>query len=140
MATESDIGWSSTLTGSSSFFTGFLRDVQIEGFGERSAVDSSHMSTTNGWRTFIPGDLKDPGGITAEVLFNPGNMTGYKTIVSSTRETFTFTSPSAGTSACTLACSGFCTSASIAVPMDDMMVATITLKFTGEPTVTNGTT
>jgi len=120
-------------------FSGTLRDVSLD-IGERSAVDSSHMTTTNGWRTYIPGDLKDPGTMTCELLFNPGNLTGYKTIVSSTKETFTFTSPTAGTSTATFACSGFATSASIAIPMDDMMAATITIKFSGEPTVTNGTT
>ena len=139
MAVENDIGFSSTITASSSFFTGVLRDVTLD-LGERSAVDSSHMTTTNGWRTFIPGDLKDPGTLTCDVLFNPGNLTGWKTILSSTRETFTFTSPSAGTSSATYACSGFAIGGSIAIPMDDMMAGTITIKFTGEPTVTNGTT
>ena len=139
MAMGADAGFGATITFSSGIFTGLLRDVTINGLGERSPLDTSHMTTTNGWRTFLPGDLKNPGTVSAEALFTSGNLSGFKTAVNSSQESITITFPSQGTAG-TFVCSGFAVGATIPVPYQDLMLSTIEIQFTGEPTMTNGTT
>ena len=139
MATIPDIGYLSTITGGSTLvFHGTLRDVSLDGY-ERPAVDVTNMSSTGGYREFIPSDLRDPGGMTCELLLNVAAVAALKTIAESTRETWTLTLPSQGATAASFACSGFVTGWSLGVPLDDAMTASVTIKFQGVPTLTAGT-
>ena len=133
-----DVGTGTVITFQSSLFSGYLRNCNIEKFGECKAVDSSHMTTTNGWRTKIKSRLRDPGSLKCDVVFNPNQLAAYKTAAAAAAETVTVTLPSQTTSG-TFACSGFMIGAPIAVPYDDLMTASFSVEFTGEPTMTSGT-
>ena len=143
MAVQPDPAFGLAITFSSGVFTAALRDVTLEGFGERDALETTVHDTTNGWRTFMPSDLRNAGGLTADLLFDVSKLSGYKTMCTSTAETITMRLATQGTSASTnpqIACLGFCTAFTAAFPLADLMSGTVTLKFTGEPTMTNGST
>ena len=140
MATTPDVGLGTKIdiAGSTTFFTGVLREITIDGY-ERSVIDITNMSSTN-YREFIPGELVDPGGATCDILFNSGNLAAFKTIAASTKNTVTITYPSQGATAPTFVCAGFVTGFSITSVMDDAMTATVSVKFDGVPTLTSATT
>lgn len=137
-ATAQDIGWGSTLTYQSGLI-GRITGVSVANFGAREPRETSYMASTNGWRTFLPTDLKDPGELTVEAWFDK-NMAGMKTAAAAAAETVTLTMPihAGGSSAATAACSGFATSFGWEVPQDDVMSESVTIKLTGEPTMTDG--
>lgn len=136
-ATAVDIGWGSSLTYQSGF-AAKITSIRVSNFGAREARETSHMSTTNGWRTYLPTDLKDPGEVTVETRFDKN--AAVKTAMAAAAESVTVTAPvhPGGSSAFTTACSGFATNYEWDQPMDDVMNATMTIKFTGEPTLTDG--
>lgn len=135
-ATPVDIGYGLTITFASGFFAK-ITEASWSGYS-RNAIDSSHMTSTNGYRTFIPGDLKDVGELSVSLLFDKNAAT--KTNLAGAAETITvtFPTPSGGSTGGTWACSGFMTNFDMTLPMDDMMTADATIKFTGEPTLTDG--
>jgi len=125
-----DEGFGTTI----SFSSGFLAEVQsvsLSGY-ERNAIETTHMTSTNGWRTFQPSDLKDPGTLSLDISFRPNDnipITGAAETV-----TVTFPVPSGGSTGATLACSGFLTKFDFTDPMDERMTATCELKLTAAPT------
>lgn len=130
-----DEGFSTTIT----FSSGFCAEVQsvaLNGYA-RNAIETTHMTTPQGWRTFQPSDLKDPGTLAIEMSFRPNDTPP----LTSTAETITvtFPIPAGGSTGATLACSGFMTTFEFADPMDERMTASTELKFTGPPTWTDGT-
>lgn len=136
-ATAVDVGFGTTIT----FASGFLAkvtNVAVSGIS-RNAHDSSNMTSTNGWRTFVPGDLKNPGVLNVDLLFDK-NYAGMKTNIASAAETVTVTTPThaGGSSGGSYAASAFMTSFEFGAPMDGMMTAKASLQYTGEPTGTDG--
>lgn len=87
-----------------------------------------------GSRTFIAGDLSDAGELEVEIHFNPDT----RPPIEGAAETVTVTIPGSTTPA-TWAGSAFMTGCSVAFPLEDKMVMTCTLKFSGNITVTAGT-
>ena len=138
-ATAVDIGYGCSLTFQSGFVA-TIRSIAHADKGKRSVIDTSTMSSVNAWRTFVPGDLKDPGRITLDILFDTLKFAAWKTACAAAVEsiTITYPVPVGGTTAGTFVCSGFMENFSDAEPMDDVMTAQVTIKFNGEPTVTNG--
>ena len=136
-ATAQDIGWGATLTFQSGVI-GRITAANWANFGAREARETSYMASTNGWRTYLPTDLKDPGDLTVEAWFDKN--AAIKTAVAAAAETTTVTAPihAGGSSAFSSACSGFATGFSFDIPQDDVMSSTLTIKFTGEPTLTDG--
>lgn len=136
-ATAVDVGFGTTITFASGFFAK-ITNVAVSKIS-RNAHDSSTMASTNGWRTKLPGDLKDPGGLAVDLLFDK-NFAGMKTNIASATETITITMPThaGGSSGGSYAASGFMTSFEFTSPMDGMMTAKATIEFTGEPTGTDG--
>lgn len=61
------VGDTSIGTGSTITFAGWSGEILSIAWGgmERAVVDTSHMGTTT-WKTFLAGDLADPGEVTAE--------------------------------------------------------------------------
>ena len=97
----------------------------------RESIEFTHMETTSpGGRIFKPSDLYDPGTIDVEWHFNadldPPAMT--ETVA----ETITITFDD-GT---TWVADGFMTDFSFSAPLEDKMVASATLKVTGDITIT----
>jgi predicted secreted protein len=138
MATANvDQGFGSTITFASSF-VGSIRTIDWSGL-TRNPLDTTHMGTTNGWMTYLPSDLKDAGELTVEVFFDPSK--DWKTQIGAAAATctLTFPVPTGGTTAGTIAGSAFLTSFEVNDPYDDVMTATIKLRFTGELTFTAAT-
>lgn len=132
LAPRADEGYGTTIVGGSSgSFFAEIQSVSLSGY-ERAAIETTHMTSTSGWRTFQPSDLKSPGTIELELSFRPNDNIP----ITSAAETWTITFPipSGGSSGATLACSGFLTSFEFSDPMDERMTATATLQLTGPPT------
>ena len=116
-----DIGTGATITFGTSGFTAEITNMDHGDMG-REAIDTSHLGTTTA-RTFMPGDLYDPGSLTLDIHFDNANdppLTG-------AAETITITFPDASTRSG----SGFVTGYSYSVPLEDKMTAQMTVKFSG---------
>lgn len=135
-----DQGFGTTIT----FQSGLFGEVKAANFSglTRDELDTTHMTTTNGWMTFIPSDLKNAGEVSVEIHWHPHTkMAAIKTAMTAAAETITITAPvpTGGSSGATFACSGFMKSCDMGLPHDGLMTSTCVLKFTGEPTMTAGT-
>lgn len=127
-AGDTDIGTGSTLTFAN--FTPELLSLSWSGIS-REAVDTSHMGTVGG-RTFLPGDLHDPGEVTAEVHLNSTEAPPIAT-TSAPVTTLTVTFPAVGTAATDAwTASAFMTGFEFTDPLEDKMTATATFKITGD--------
>lgn len=109
-----------------SFSSGFLAritDMSLSGM-ERPAIDSTHYGSTAGGRTFIAGDMYDPGEMQVTMQFD----TDASPPITGNAETVTITWPDLET----WACSGFMTSFEVNPgDIDGIMEATATIKLTG---------
>lgn len=98
----------------------------------RDALETSHLGTTGGFKTFTPGDLVDGGEVTAEFFWDP--TTTYPPF-SAVAETITITNNDTG--AATEAFSGFITGFEGATrTIGELMRATLTIKVAGAITFT----
>jgi len=138
-----DIGTGTTIVFATSAFTADLLSVDWSGI-TRESVETSHMGTAAAAsgkmanKTFIPGDLTDPGEISIEIHFNPED----EPPIDAAAEIITITWPltSLQATAATWAATGFMTDFVITDPLEDKMTATATIKLSGEVTLTVGTT
>ncbi len=131
-------GTGATLSYSSYFVQ--ITNIDVSGI-TRPAIDTTHMTstagngtTTIGGRTFIPGDLADPGTVEVEFHLNPDTTPP----IMGAAATITLGIPGSNTPA-TWACSGFMTDFSFGVPLEDKMVCNATVKLSGVWTLTAGT-
>ena len=92
------------------------------------------MATTVA-RTFIPGNLADPGELVVEVNLDPD--ADPFDVMGGAAETVTLTFPNPATSGATWAASGFATAFEAGVPLEDKMTGRLTIKFTGDITTVN---
>lgn len=130
-----DSGFGVTITFSSTFLAS-ITNVEWSGIS-RKAIATTHAGTSAGAATFLPSDIEDYGELKVDLLFNPNDappITGAAETV-----TVTFPIPAGGNTACTWAASGFLTDFQVGVPIDDVMTATATIKFSGVVTFTDGT-
>ncbi len=127
-----DVGFGATIT----FSTGFCAEILSWNYDglERAMIDSSHMTSTEGWMTFLASDLKNPGAVTVQLQFIPGAIPP----ITGAFETVTLTHPipTGLSNGATVACSGALQSIGSQVPHDGKMVATAVIKFSGKPTFT----
>ena len=101
----------------------------------RPEVDTSHLATVL-YRTFIPGDLIDPGEFTCEFLYNADQQPP----ISGASETITIScpGPGGGIDPATIAGPGFVKSwDSPEMVTDSLMVASVTIKWGGTITFTD---
>ena len=136
-ATAADVGFGGAITFASSFLAKVL-DAAWDGF-QRGTVETTHMTSTNGYATFIPEDVKDPGALNVTLQFDKNAAT--KTNLADTALatiTYTFPTPQGGSSGGSWACSGFLMSWSFTAAIRGLMTAKAGLKFSGEPTFTDG--
>lgn len=122
------VGTGTTATFGTSGFSGDLLNVDWGGIS-REQFQTSHMGTTVA-HTYKPVTLKDPGEITLEFAFEPTLDIG---ILDDAAETLTIDWAAIGT---TWAASVFCTNVDIVGPLEEKMMWTMTLKVTGNITVT----
>jgi hypothetical protein len=123
-----DIGTGSTITFSSSYFAEIL-SISWGGIS-RGAVNISHMGTAGG-HTFMPTDLYDPGELTVELHLDQDTIMP----IASATEVVTVTIPKGGTSTAKWTAAGFMTGFEWTSPLEDKEVATATIKFSDEITV-----
>jgi len=121
-----DSGFGLSIVFGTSGFSADLLDVTPPG-ASREAIDVSHMGNS-GFKEFIPSDLVDWGECKMTVGFDPATSPP----ISSAAETITITFPD-GT---TWAFSGFMTGYEPKAPMEDKMTGEVTVKVSGEPTIT----
>lgn len=137
MATSAKIGYGTLFKigngASPEVFTTVAEVTSITPPGmSRDAIDATHEESPDGWREFI-GGLKDGGEVSLELNFVPGSATtillmaeieanaGNKQIVFTTGEIFSFVA--------------LCTNFEPEAPLDDKMVASVTYKVSGKPTL-----
>lgn len=118
-----DVGTASTVTFGTSSWTFEMNDFAWSGM-ERNFIDSSHLGTTVA-RTFIVGDLYDPGSLTIQGHLD--TAAAGNPILTTALETITLTFPNSNTYAAT----GGLQSHEISVPLEDKMNVTAVVKFSG---------
>ena len=121
-----DIATGITIVFGTTGFTANIQDVSGPGL-TRESIDVSHQGTVGGME-FLPGDLHDPGELTFDIQFNPDTNPP----VDQPIETVTITWPSGAT----WAADGFMTNYEPAAPLDDKMTGSVTVKFSGDVTIT----
>lgn len=122
-----DIGTGTTITFGTSSFTAQVLAINNTGTS-RESIDTSHMGTVGG-RTFISGDLFDPGQLDLDIQFLPEARPPY----TGAAETVTVTFPTNGTQTvgAKYAALGFVTAFDWSDPMEDLMTASTSIKFSG---------
>ncbi len=133
-ADMADVGFGHSITFQTGFFA-CIRVTNITGI-TRESIDTSCSNTSGGHMTFMPSDLHDFGSLEIEMLFDPEE----KPPIDQAAESVTLTFPikSGDTNPATWAFSGFMTDFSGAVPYNDVMTASATIKVSGDITVTAG--
>ena len=131
-----DVATGTTVTFGTSSFTSELLRVGWDGI-EGTSVDTSHMGTAAagagkfGNRTFISGDLFDPGTLTLEFHWDPSK----RAPLNGVQETVTITSPDGSTWAATGHVEGF----NLDLGLDEKMLQNVTVKLSGNVTMTDST-
>ena len=133
MATASvDQGFATTITFGSSFLGSIL---SVSGIGaSREGLDTTHMGATNGWATMLASDIKKMKPLKVSVHFDTSKYCKTRLGAAAETITITFPVPAGGTTAGTIACSGFLSDFEVDDPHDDVMTADAEITFTGEPT------
>lgn len=104
----------------------------------RDSVDVSTMDSTSSFREFVPSML-DPGEMTFECNYDgtaAGTANELNTAKTATAATWTVTF-SGGSATSSWACKGWITALGHAIPFDDKVTQSVTIKFTGIPTYTD---
>lgn len=127
-------GYGITIT----FASGFLAKIlDVDGpESSRGDIDTTHALSTNGWMTFQPSDLKNAGEIDVDIIYNPNTAVP----IASPAETVTINYPiqPGGSTGATDSCSGYLKKFKPKSPVGDKMTARVTIKFSGQPTLTPG--
>jgi predicted secreted protein len=98
----------------------------------KDTPDATHMSSPDGYREFIAG-LRDAGEASLELNYLPTEATQVTLRTdfdSDVAGNYRMTFPDASS----IAFTGFVTALSPAVPLDDKMALSVTIKVTGKPT------
>jgi len=115
-----------------SSFAANVTGIAIDGV-ERPAIPTSHLGTTTS-ATFIPGDIVDEGTVTLDIQYDPDVEPPKK----GAAETVTITFPllGGGSTAASRAFSAFVTSFDAGVEIDGLINGSVTVKVSGNVTVT----
>ena len=135
-----DIGTGATVTFGTSSRTFNIVSVGHDDIG-RESIETTHRGTTSA-RSFIPGDLYDPGGLELEIQLDPNLDTTNIPPFDQAAETITVTQPvqSGDATAGKIAGTGFVQSFSYNDPVEDLITGTVSVKFSGALTITAGST
>lgn len=128
------LGFGTAITFSGGFCAE-ITDVKIGGLS-REAVDVTNFGSAGGFKEFIPSTLIDSGELEVELIYD----TNTEPPITGAVETVTVTFPlkSGESTGATIACDGFLTDTEEAVPIDDKMSQSVTIKFSGQRTYTPG--
>ena len=113
--------------------------IEVSGLA-RESLDVSNLANTGG-RTFISGDLYDPGEITLEGHLDPDLGDSIITKIGAAKEnmTITFPIPAGGSTGATFQASGFLMEFEFGVPIEEEMTFTMTIKLSDDVTWTDST-
>ncbi len=114
-----------------------ITSIETSG-ASRESIDVTTLATAGG-RTFIPGDLYDPGEISLEGHLDPNLGDALITKIGAIKETvtITFPIPAGGAAGATFACSGFLTEFDSSVGIEEEMTFSATIKLSDEITWTD---
>ena len=129
MATTPDtgIGTTITFTGSTAFIAN-VTSITWEGIS-RAALETTHLAS-GAWRTYMPGDLLEPGNLAIEMHFEAANSPP----ITATANTVTINFPGGGTTN-DWSATGFLTDFSVSAESDGgIQLASANLKLTGAVT------
>jgi len=120
-------------------FTALAEVLGISGPGlSMEAVDTTHATSTNAWKTYIAG-LLDAGELSVDLAFLPSDGTQDETtgliskMVGRAAVNFEMVFPNTAGTEWSFPC--LITSFEPTVPIEDRMTASVTLKISGEPTL-----
>lgn len=130
-----DGGHGATITFQSGFFAELVA-ISHSGY-ERGVTETTHSTSTDGWRTFQPSDLKNLGEVEATLRLRPNDTPPIDQAPET--GTVTFPIPSGSSTGAKLTATMFMTNFSYNVDCigDDAMEASVTLKLSGSPTWTD---
>lgn len=131
-----DVGTGASLTLVTSGWTGEILSINGNNIGAREVVETSHLGTTVA-RTYMPGDLYDPGELEVELAWDPDEPPPYAAVAEVIRVTLPI--PAGGAGGAKYEASGFLTQTGFAVPLEERMTASFTVKWSGEITQTDST-
>ena len=123
-----DEGTGATLTFGT---TGVSQDVTSISSGgiTREALETTNLDTTNA-KTFIPGDLYDPGELTVQFQTDPDTQAPFSNVAETI--TITYPVPTGSNNGATEASSGFVTAYDVSTcEVDSIMMGSCTVKRTG---------
>ena len=135
-------GGSATLTTATTLI-GNIIGIDTAPEMSRTAIETTHSTSTGGWKTFVPGDIKDGGEIAITVQYS--TQLDYGTLFGTTVtacDTITVTFPKRGTT-CGAALAGTAATWSAQVVItkispkwefENQMAVTLTFKISGAPT------
>jgi len=122
-----DVGTGATIVFATSAFTGNILSISWSGIS-RTPIDTTHLGSTTA-RSFMAGDLYDPGEIQVEMAFDPAAAPPY----GGAAETVTITFPAATPKTWAATC--FMSNFQATAPLEDKMTASFTLKVSGAITL-----
>lgn len=125
-----DIGTGTTIAFATSNFAMNVRNIKWSGIS-RPAIKTSHLGTSV-WDTFMCGDLTDPGTVVLECEYDAGAVKPPVTSQGPGGENITVTAPDANSAAAY----GFVIDWGKEYPLEELMIAEVTVKFTGAITFT----
>ena len=136
-----NLGTGATIAFATSGFSMEFTDINIDGLS-REAIDVSHLGTSAGTsgvgsKPFIGGKLSDPGEISMEGHFDPDKTPPLQGATEAI--TITFPLVAGDSTSATWAGNGFLTGFSQTTPLEDKMGASLTVKMSGEWTITVAT-
>lgn len=140
--TNVDVTTGTTIVFGTSSFTADVMSIAFPGIS-REPIDTSHFgtalpgSTSFGAKTSIPADLVDAGEFTMEVHFNPIARPPIEEVAETITVTWALVTGDATSSI--WAFTGFSTGFDVTGPLDDKMVATLTVKISGSVAITAAT-
>lgn len=131
-----DVGSGATLAFGTSGFTANIISMSWGGI-DRESIATSHLLTVGG-RTFIVGDLHDPGDLTVEIQYDPNDRPPFDGAAETI--TLTYPIPSGGSTGATHAATGFVMNwVPGQLDVDGLMISTLVIKFSGSITFVNST-
>lgn len=132
-----DEGSGASITFGTSGTTINATSIQATGVS-REALETTHLGTTGGTKTYIPADLKDPGEISVTFRYDPDTQ---PPIAAAETITITYPVPATKNNGATEASSGFVSSWDApTLENDTVMDATFSIKRTGPITYVDATT
>jgi hypothetical protein len=120
-------GAGTTLQGSSSGVVGMIDKVSHDG-SEATSIDVTTMNAEDKYKMFIPG-MVDAHELTFDLIYDPTNAALIYGLVGVASQTWTVEFPDEAT----FVCVGFVRKVGLAVPRDDKMTQSMTIKITGKP-------